>query len=69
VRARWVDSGKDESEGLSRLITAGGVACGIDATFYLLDLTVGVELADKAAGRIDYQRRGEELQEDYVITE
>jgi transcriptional regulator GlxA family with amidase domain len=59
----------DKSEGLCRLITAGGVSCGIDATFYLLDLTVGPELAEKAANRIDYQRRSEELQEDYVITE
>ena len=68
MRARWVDSGKDEGEGLCRLITAGGVSCGIDATFYLLDLTVGIELAEKVAKRIDYQRRGEELQEGYIIT-
>jgi transcriptional regulator GlxA family with amidase domain len=69
VRARWVDSGKDASEGLSRVITAGGVSCGVDATFHLLDMTVGSELAEKAASILDYQRRGEELQKDYVIPE
>jgi transcriptional regulator GlxA family with amidase domain len=69
VRARWVDSGKNASLGLSRLITAGGVSCGIDATFYLLDLTVGPELAATAAKVLDYQRRGDELQEDYIISE
>ncbi len=45
-----------------RLITAGGVSCGLDATFHLLDLTVGVELANEAATRLDYARRGEERQ-------
>ncbi|KAH6718588.1 class I glutamine amidotransferase-like protein [Leptodontidium sp. MPI-SDFR-AT-0119] len=66
VRARWVDS---KEEGLPRLITAGGVACGIDATFYLVELIAGAEIAAKAAAVVDYQRRGEELQEDYVIPE
>lgn len=69
VRARWVDSGADATaaEGLPRLVTAGGVACGLDATFYLLDLTVGAELAEKAAKALDYQRRERELQPDWVI--
>ncbi|KAG4438186.1 hypothetical protein IFR05_006310 [Cadophora sp. M221] len=66
VRARWVDS---KEEVLPRLITAGGVACGIDATFYLVELITGADLAAKAAAAVDYQRRGEELQEDYVIPE
>ncbi|KAH7403890.1 class I glutamine amidotransferase-like protein [Cadophora sp. MPI-SDFR-AT-0126] len=66
VRARWVDS---KEERLPRLISAGGVACGIDATFYLVELIAGAELAEKAATVMDYQRRGEELQEDYVIPE
>ncbi|XMA10872.1 hypothetical protein WAI453_003663 [Rhynchosporium graminicola] len=64
VRARWVDS---DEEGLPRLITAGGVACGIDATFHLLEMIAGPELVEKVARAIDYQRREEELQEDYVI--
>lgn len=64
MRARWVDS-KEES--LPRLITAGGVACGIDATFYLVELIAGAEIATKSAAVVDYQRRGAELQEDYVI--
>lgn len=67
MRARWVDSGEDASRELPRLITAGGVSCGVDATFYLLDLTVGSELAEKVAERMDYRRREEELQMDYVI--
>ncbi|KAL2059733.1 hypothetical protein VTL71DRAFT_10225 [Oculimacula yallundae] len=66
VRARWVDSNE---KGLSRLITAGGVACGIDATFYLVGLIGGDEISVKVASVVDYQRRGEELQEDYIIPE
>ncbi|KAH7336702.1 putative amidotransferase-domain-containing protein [Rhexocercosporidium sp. MPI-PUGE-AT-0058] len=64
VRARWVDS---KVEGLPRLITAGGVACGIDATFHLVELIAGPDVATMAADAVDYQRRGDELQENYVI--
>lgn len=62
VRARWVESGIEPEGSMSTLITAGGVSCGLDATFHLLDLTVGVELATKVAGALDYARRGEEPQ-------
>lgn len=65
VRARWVDSERDEEKKLQRVITAGGVSCGLDATFHLLDLTVGSELAETVAKTLDYQRREEELQEYY----
>lgn len=67
VRARWVDSERDEEKKLQRVITAGGVSCGLDATFHLLDLTVGSELAETVAKTLDYQRRGDELQENYEI--
>ena len=43
-----------------RLITAGGVSCGLDATFHFLDLTVGAEVANKAAEVLDYARRSSE---------
>lgn len=66
IRARWVDS-KEETK--PRLIMAGGVSCGIDATFYLLELVAGAEIATTVAERIEYQRRGEEVQADYVIPE
>lgn len=48
---------------------AGGVSCGIDATFYLLELVAGAEIATTVAERIEYQRRGEEVQADYDIPE
>ncbi len=66
IRARWVDS-KEEKK--ARLIMAGGVSCGIDATFYLLELIAGAQIATTVAERIEYQRRGAEVQLDYVIPE
>lgn len=67
VRARWVDSERDEEKRLQRVITAGGVSCGLDATFHLLDLTVGSGLAQTVAKTLDYQRRGDELQDQEII--
>ncbi|PBP17664.1 hypothetical protein BUE80_DR011567 [Diplocarpon rosae] len=65
IRARWVDS---KEVTIPRLITSGGVSCGIDAAFYLVDLIAGTELAASIAHAIEYQRRGPEVQEDYVIS-
>ncbi|KAI6713842.1 hypothetical protein JHW43_003599 [Diplocarpon mali] len=65
IRARWFDS-KEVSR--PRLITSGGVSCGIDAAFHLVDLIAGTELAACIADVIEYQRRGPEVQQDYVIS-
>lgn len=61
IRARYIDSNLEDRP---RLITAGGVACGIDATFYLVEMIVGPELAGKVAAVMDYQRRGADIQDD-----
>lgn len=62
VRARWVDSPAQQESNNCRVITAGGVSCGVDATFYLMELFCGGDLATKVANQMDYQRRGEERQ-------
>ena len=60
VRARFVDSTKGVIDSPSRIITAGGVSCGLDATFYMLSLLVDTELIDKIAKNLDYAPRGTE---------
>ena len=62
VRARWVDSHAEPENGKCRVITAGGVSCGIDATFQLVEMTCGVDLTEKIERQMDYARRYEERQ-------
>ncbi|CAG8959880.1 hypothetical protein HYFRA_00013152 [Hymenoscyphus fraxineus] len=63
VRARYIDSARDEELQLQRVITAGGVACGLDAALHLIDITVGPEISELVVTRMDYSRRGPEVQE------
>ena len=58
VRARWVDAGCNE-QGI-RIITAGGVSCGLDASFHLINLKAGKTVAEDAAKNMDYRWRAEE---------
>lgn len=62
LRARYIDSPRGEAPYLGRTITAGGVACGLDATFYLLKLLVSAELVEKVAANLDYTYRDAEEQ-------
>lgn len=50
IDARVVDDGD--------VITAGGVTSGIDLALYLLEREFGVDLAERVAGRMEYERRG-----------
>ena len=52
VRKRWVDTGLTKS-GI-RLVTAGGVSCGIDCTLWMVSELAGIELASKVAMAMDY---------------
>ncbi|KAF4552564.1 Hypothetical protein D9617_9g023530 [Elsinoe fawcettii] len=52
VRKRWVDSGEDDQG--RRLVTAGGVSCGIDCTLWLVSEVAGLEWAQKVAASMDY---------------
>lgn len=50
VDARVVDDGE--------VVTAGGVTSGIDLALYFLEREFGEDLADRVAGRMEYERRG-----------
>lgn len=55
VKARFVDSGLNES-GI-RVISSGGISCGIDASLYLVKLLLGEEEAISTAELLDYAYR------------
>lgn len=55
VKARFVDSGLNES-GI-RVISSGGISCGIDASLYLVKLLLGEEEAISTAEILDYAYR------------
>lgn len=40
------------------------MSCGLDATFHLLDRTVGTDVATVVADVLEYQRRGMEVHGD-----
>ena len=54
--ARYVDSGVNHN-GI-RIVTAGGVSCGLDAAFYVVELKVGREAAEREAAveEFDWKR-------------
>lgn len=55
IKARFVDSGLNESK--LRVISAGGISCGIDASLYLVKLLVSEEEAISTAEILDYAYR------------
>lgn len=55
IKARFVDSGLNESK--IRIVSAGGISCGIDASLYLVKLLVGEEEAISTADILDYAYR------------
>lgn len=55
VKARFVDSGLNKSK--MRIISSGGVSCGIDASLYLVKLLIGEEEAISTAEILDYAYR------------
>lgn len=52
VRKRWVDTGK--LAGGVRLVTAGGVSCGIDCTLWMVSEIAGMSIAQAVAMGMDY---------------
>lgn len=52
VRMRWVNAGETDSG--VKLVTAGGVSCGIDCTLWMVSELAGMELADQVAMAMDY---------------
>ena len=55
VGARLVDAGLNEYG--VRIITAGGISCGLDSTLYLVQLKVGKAAAESSAKMMDYAWR------------
>lgn len=55
IKTRFVDSGLNESQ--VRIISSGGISCGIDASLYLVKLLVGEEEAISTAEILDYSYR------------
>lgn len=52
VRQRWVDAERLPSA--TRLVTSGGVSCGIDCTLYVLAEIAGMDTARRLATTMDY---------------
>ncbi|KAK3047367.1 hypothetical protein LTR09_011239 [Extremus antarcticus] len=52
VRKRWVDAGKIDA--YTRLVTSGGVSCGIDCVLWMVGELIGMEKAVKIATVMDY---------------
>lgn len=50
---RYVDGGVNQAG--VRMVTAGGVTCGLDASLYVVELKVGRQLAEKWAERNEYE--------------
>lgn len=55
VRARFVDAGRNENG--VRIITGGGISCGIDSTLYVVRMLLGDEAAWHSAGMMEYASR------------
>ncbi|KAF1835608.1 class I glutamine amidotransferase-like protein [Decorospora gaudefroyi] len=55
VRKRWVDAGTTEAG--VRIVTAGGVSSGIDATLWIVEQTFGKEAAEFSAEIAEFERR------------
>lgn len=56
LKERFVANKVDEGKGL-RIVTAGGVSCGLDASLWLIKELVGQESAEKAAEMVQYAWR------------
>lgn len=55
IKARFVDSGLNEAK--VRIISSGGISCGIDASLYLVKFLLGEEEATSTAEILDYAYR------------
>lgn len=58
IRARFVDAGRNQNG--VRIITGGGISCGIDSTLYVVRMLKGDEVAWYCAGMMEYASRVDE---------
>jgi transcriptional regulator GlxA family with amidase domain len=57
LKERFVVNKVDAGNGL-RIVTAGGVSCGLDASLWLIKEVSGLESAETVANTVDYAWRG-----------
>lgn len=55
IRARFVDAGRNQNG--VRIITGGGISCGIDSALYVVRMLLGDEAAWISAGSMEYASR------------
>lgn len=55
VNKRWVDAG--QSDAGARIVNAGGVTSGFDASLYIVELVAGKEAAEWAAEVVEFEQR------------
>lgn len=58
IQARYVDAGSNEYG--TRIISSGGVSCGLDASLYVVEIYDGIETAYGVADILDYKWRNTE---------
>ncbi|KAF2795865.1 class I glutamine amidotransferase-like protein [Melanomma pulvis-pyrius CBS 109.77] len=58
VRKRWVDAGTTEAG--VRIVNAGGVSSGIDASLWVVEQLAGKEIAEWTAEIVEFERRNQE---------
>jgi transcriptional regulator GlxA family with amidase domain len=58
VRKRWVDAGTTEAG--VRIVNAGGVSSGIDASLWIVEQLLGKESAEWVAQIVEFERRGQD---------
>lgn len=52
VQKRWIDAGR--TQGGARIVTAGGVSCGLDGALWIASEQRGLEVATRVAKGMDY---------------
>ncbi|KAF2107002.1 transcriptional regulator [Lophiotrema nucula] len=57
-KKRWVDAGKTEAG--VRIINAGGVSSGLDASLWIVEELAGKDFADWTANIVEFERRGKD---------
>lgn len=58
VRKRWVDAGTTDAG--VRIVNAGGVSSGLDASLWVVEQLAGKESADWTADVVEFERRDQE---------
>lgn len=58
AKKRWADAGLTETG--VRIVTAGGVTSGLDASLYVVEMLLGEKTADWVASVVEFERRGQE---------